>query len=248
MNRFISTISAALFSTCVCFSTLPITSASSNSFADVKGYWAESQINQAVTKGYAEGYPDGTFRPDNSISRAEFIKMLVTSLYKDKVTSGGDNWFAVYVSKAGKEGIHKNSDFTTGDWNTPITRNELARLTVRAASGDNNTDDLEWMYLATKTGLIQGTDDTGTLGMDEPTTRAQSVTIIERVLSVKKGEKLEVDKHAVSRAEVEWHGTNVFTMWPRYFPEKYAEKFNVSKGQWNSPDGIYHEKVLGISS
>ncbi|WP_155702832.1 hypothetical protein [Paenibacillus psychroresistens] len=44
----------------------------------------------------------------------------------------------------------------------------------------------------TRAGLITGMDDTGTLGLDNTTTRGQSVIIIERVFSVKNGTKLEV--------------------------------------------------------
>ncbi|MEI7028425.1 hypothetical protein WBG83_22520, partial [Paenibacillus sp. y28] len=43
--------------------------------------------------------------------------------------------------------------------------------------------------------------------------RAQSVTVIERVLTVKGGGELSVDKTAQSYAEVAWRGSNVETMW-----------------------------------
>ena len=45
-------------------------------FADVKGHQFEAAINQAFGNGRINGYPDGTFRPDDYIQRAEAARML----------------------------------------------------------------------------------------------------------------------------------------------------------------------------
>ena len=51
-----------------------LTTGTINNFSDVPpGYWAYDQINYAVERGWLAGYPDGTFRPDNLITRAEVI-------------------------------------------------------------------------------------------------------------------------------------------------------------------------------
>ncbi len=44
-------------------------------FADVKGHWAQNAIDQAYANGRINGYPDGTFRPNNHITRAEAVKV-----------------------------------------------------------------------------------------------------------------------------------------------------------------------------
>ncbi len=46
-----------------------------NIFPDVEGHWAEKYINSAAAKGWVEGYPDGTFKPDAYITRAEFVTL-----------------------------------------------------------------------------------------------------------------------------------------------------------------------------
>jgi hypothetical protein len=46
------------------------------SFSDIGGHWAEDEILYAVGVGWGVGYPDGTFRPDRPISRAEFITIV----------------------------------------------------------------------------------------------------------------------------------------------------------------------------
>ena len=43
---------------------------------DISGHWAKKEINQFISSGYVNGYEDGTFRPDNSITRAEFVKLV----------------------------------------------------------------------------------------------------------------------------------------------------------------------------
>lgn len=47
-----------------------------NMFSDVEGHWAEKYINSAAAKGWVEGYPDGTFKPDAYITRAEFVTLV----------------------------------------------------------------------------------------------------------------------------------------------------------------------------
>ncbi len=47
-----------------------------NSFTDIKGHWAEGEIYEAAAHGWIKGYEDGTFRPDEFITRAEAITMI----------------------------------------------------------------------------------------------------------------------------------------------------------------------------
>jgi hypothetical protein len=50
--------------------------APASGFEDAVGHWAESYINNAVAKGWITGYPDGTFRPDAQITRAQAATMI----------------------------------------------------------------------------------------------------------------------------------------------------------------------------
>ncbi len=45
-------------------------------FSDVSGHWAEKYIADAVSKGWIAGYEDGTFRPDEYITRAEAMTII----------------------------------------------------------------------------------------------------------------------------------------------------------------------------
>ena len=56
------------------------------SFSDLnKDHWAYMPISEMTEKGILNGYPDGSFKPQGTITRAEFAKVLVLSLdLKDK--------------------------------------------------------------------------------------------------------------------------------------------------------------------
>ncbi|HOK49994.1 MAG TPA: S-layer homology domain-containing protein, partial [Sedimentibacter sp.] len=45
-------------------------------FSDIDGHWAKEWIEKAVNSGFVTGYEDGTFKPDRTITRAEFSTML----------------------------------------------------------------------------------------------------------------------------------------------------------------------------
>lgn len=48
----------------------------SSNFTDLAGHWAKEEIERAVSLGWIMGYADGTFRPDNPITRAEAMTMI----------------------------------------------------------------------------------------------------------------------------------------------------------------------------
>ncbi len=57
------------------------------SLSDITGHWAENHIKAFVSAGYIIGYPEGDFKPDNSITRAEAVTILnrITGVKKQKV-------------------------------------------------------------------------------------------------------------------------------------------------------------------
>lgn len=60
-----------------------------NSFSDIDGHWAIKYINSAAAKGWVKGYPDETFKPDQYITRAEFVTLvnnvLARGVQKDNI-------------------------------------------------------------------------------------------------------------------------------------------------------------------
>ena len=49
--------------------------------SDLEGPWAQKEVEAAVASGWVDGYPDGSFKPEKSITRAEFTKMLLDAIH-----------------------------------------------------------------------------------------------------------------------------------------------------------------------
>ncbi|MEK5395862.1 S-layer homology domain-containing protein [Paenibacillus nitricinens] len=223
-----------LLAVCLVSSSTSAVKADAVQFSDVTAnHWAKSGIDTAVKKGYVVGYPGGLFMPNANVTRAEFIKMIVTATGQSVEETAG-KWYESYVNAAEVAKLYVSSDFANSEleWNKTITRQEMARIAARATGLVTKEDD-KWMYLATKSGLISGLG-AGKLGEKENTTRAQSVATVERVLTVKGGGKLPTDKYAISSAEIAWHKTNIFTVMPEivgYRGEKWS-RYESIEDQW----------------
>lgn len=187
--------------------------------------------------------------PNANVSRAEFIKMIVTATGQTVESTEG-KWYEGYVNAAEQAKLYATSDFTNSEleWNAKITRKEMARIAARATGLETKEDD-KWMYLAAKTGLISGLGS-GKLGEKENTTRAQAVVTVERVLTVKGGGKLPIDKYAVGSAELVWHKTNIFTVMPEIMttgdPVKdlnAADLWKEDRMKITSKDGLYSAEL-----
>ena len=118
-------------------------------FNDVKGHWAEQAIDQAYVSKMVNGDPDGRFRPDDSITRAEFLKMLVSIIceraeaYVPEDMADGTHWASKYYNFA-IQNIYRPLDsdsavdgvipgkMSASDFDKPIGRWEMAYLVSSA--------------------------------------------------------------------------------------------------------------------
>ncbi|MCI3923544.1 S-layer homology domain-containing protein [Paenibacillus sp. TRM 82003] len=116
--------------------------------SDIAGHWAQLSIEQAVGSGIARGYPDGTFRPEASVTRAEFTVMLMQTIQPDHTgttlnfSDAGaiDTWTESAVSWAGEAGIVNGYEDGTFRPQAMITRTELAAM-LAAAIGQTAVSD-----------------------------------------------------------------------------------------------------------
>jgi hypothetical protein len=218
-------------------------------FADMRDHWAKKAVATAIVKKYVDGYGDGSFRPENYVSTAEYIKMVVTATQLPVVgNTDGREWYVPYVKAAVEKGIVREDSISTDSINKPISRLEMSKIAVRATDPTLqqkyvSINDQGAMYTAASKGLIQGLAN-GELAPDGSTTRAQSVTIIERILSLNSGDKLETDKLAISNAELAFKRTNLFSMIP-VFGGKQAEtsSWTPDKLVLETADGLFKGEV-----
>ncbi|WP_244562709.1 S-layer homology domain-containing protein [Paenibacillus uliginis] len=81
---------AAALTVCTMGITTPNAQAATTQFSDVKStHWAASAITKGVSTGYVDGYTNGTFKPDASVTRAEFVKMVVSAMKLETTPASG---------------------------------------------------------------------------------------------------------------------------------------------------------------
>ncbi|SFE74968.1 S-layer homology domain-containing protein [Paenibacillus catalpae] len=115
---------------------------------DVAGHWAEQQVTDWSSKGLINSYPDGSFKPDQDITRAEFTK-LMNSLF-GFTTKGGNSfsdiaagaWYTDQVAIGKHAGFINGYPDGTFKPNAAITRQEAAKIAaglfrLPAVTGDN---------------------------------------------------------------------------------------------------------------
>jgi hypothetical protein len=109
------------------------------SLSDIGAHWAKDQIMEGVKRSIIEGYEDGTFRPDNKVTREEFAAMLVRSMkpaLADGITRFSDDmkirsWAKSSISAAVKAGWLQGYPDGTFRPQVEITRSEVAVILVR---------------------------------------------------------------------------------------------------------------------
>lgn len=129
---------ATMMSVALLLSIVP-TFASAKGFSDVtsdKYYY--SSVQKCADKGYVSGYTDGTFRPNGSITRAEFATIMNKVLGLNEAASNdfsdvqNEKWYTTPVLNCVKAGIisgYGNGKFGIGD---PVTREQTAVILAKA--------------------------------------------------------------------------------------------------------------------
>lgn len=172
-------------------------SATAKDLIDISNHWGVDSIKTFISKGFVNGYEDNTFKPENNITRAEFIK-LVNSVYNLTETKDEDfsdvssnDWFYNDVKKAISAGYIKGYSDKTFKPNEPITREEASVIVAKVANlkstkstnfADNNKISIwasESVNALTERGIIKGYND-NTFKPSNKLTRVESLVMLER--------------------------------------------------------------------
>lgn len=93
--------------------------------------WYYPHMQMLVEKGGINGYEDGTFKPNNIITNAEFVKIIVGLVIKGGITAGNIHWADVYVQKARELGIVEADELPADEYDEPIRRQRMAKFAAR---------------------------------------------------------------------------------------------------------------------
>ena len=185
-------------------------------FEDVPNtHWAYEYISKLSDRGVISGYLDGTYRPNNTITRAEFLKLIVSESYSsvpgmDGIFSvpikEGGKWYDIYVSLASGANPY---DYSGDRAEMPISRVEAAVILDGfckkfgiAPSGDEeilledldefSTVEIDAISNIVHLGLMIGYKD-NTFKPLNAMTRAEVATIIYRYSGLKEAIYEKVD-------------------------------------------------------
>lgn len=95
-------------------------------FADVEGNWAAGYINVSADYKFVNGYPDGNFQPNETVTIAEALTMCLRVLGYSKEIDAKGTWPTNYIAKAQDLKLIKDLDFKS--YNDGATRGNIALL------------------------------------------------------------------------------------------------------------------------
>ncbi|HHV98686.1 MAG TPA: hypothetical protein GXX36_03790 [Clostridiaceae bacterium] len=179
-------------------------------FSDIDSVpWAKEAIETFAAMGVVNGMGDGTFRPHNNVTRAEFTKILMMAfglIDENAVSSFSDvkegAWYYKPIASAEKLGIVKGKGDGTFGVNEEILRQDIAVMLYRTAQYlgidlDGNANEItftdeadisgyakEAVAAMQKAGIIKGIGD-GSFAPKKLATRAEATVMIYRLFMLK---------------------------------------------------------------
>ncbi|MGI6751876.1 MAG: S-layer homology domain-containing protein [Anaerovoracaceae bacterium] len=181
--------------------TVIVPSFAAGKFSDLpKGHWAYKNIMAMSDAGIIKGYADKTFRPETTVTTAEFIKMAVVSSGEDaEIAKAPHHWARNYYYKGLENGWYSKKDIGEGALDQPIARQHMALIASRIINPDEKAvegysellksisdmtakDRYEFeVVTAYGEGVLTGYTD-GTFRPMGTLTRAESAAVIQRLM------------------------------------------------------------------
>lgn len=194
-STFVRRLSAWMMAAVMLLSMVPAMAA----FRDTSGHWAEKTLTEWQDKGLIDGYGDGSFQPDGTMTRAEFAKLVNRTLgfTAESAISFSDvterDWFYAEVARAVAVGYAQGSGGAFRP-NQAVTRAEAAVMLARALDLAANEERANafadaasipaWargsVAAVAESGYMNGYPD-GTFGAGGTITRAEAVVTLDRV-------------------------------------------------------------------
>jgi len=169
-------------------------------FKDTKSHWAGATVHIFVKLGIVNGYEDGSFQPNASITRAEFATIIAKVFDlsamgdKNKLSDVSDHWASASIAALTESGIISGYEDGTFKPNKEISRAEIISIiskiidlkAVNTASAPAFTDidgawNKEQIKQAAVAGIINGAGN-GQFAPNKPSSRAEALTIILHTL------------------------------------------------------------------
>lgn len=182
-------------------------SESKDVFIDISDHWAREIINATASKNIVNGYEDNTFKPNNSITRAEFLTILYNSGLVDKsdidtdisfADVSGNEWYYDYIKWGAANNLIVGYEDNTFRGNNIISRQEMAvviskfielsdiKFDEREAAVFTDADNIapwakKYVDSISAYGIVKG-DNNNCYLPNKDLTRAETVVIINQII------------------------------------------------------------------
>lgn len=228
-------------------------------FSDVTNmHWAYDTIERMVKKGVINGYYDGTFKPNNTVTYAQFIKMAVTAAIGEDlgIEKGGKHWAMNYYNKGLELGYYTELDIASQRLDYEIPRSDMALILsnylgeIEIESGyytrlERSLKDVDYttkhdyhIIKAYSEGLITGYPDR-TFCPEGTLKRSESAVVIERML-----DETCREEPSVSKTEPKAFNTEIYLI-----PEGYDEgkEYELRKTSEFCSDFLDYPTTFGVN-
>ncbi|MCR8842694.1 S-layer homology domain-containing protein [Paenibacillus sp. SC116] len=196
---------------------------------DIMNHWAfdelDNFVNADLLRGYVDEYGDVYVKPNQSISRAEFVSILVRALGLTSDQAGTSftdvqqgKWHYEPIRIASSLGIVNGTSESTFGPNQPVKRGEIAALIVRAFSSTvqftgemKSFTDVPDYYAApsimkaSQVGIVHGATAT-TFKPFANATRAEAVVMLQRALDLQSSDLPE--DSTLTKVIADWSANN----------------------------------------
>ena len=171
--------------------------------SDLAGHWAESNVKYVYDNALMNGYSDGTFKPDASITRAEFSAVMARFLKLDDKASAAEkfgdvkgHWAIGYIGALADKGIVGGVTENSFAPDDNITREQMAAILSRAFDLKETSPEVfadngeisdwarDYVYACRKAGYMNG-DAVNNFSPLDNASRAEVATVIYRLHSAK---------------------------------------------------------------
>ena len=110
-------------------------------FTDIDNHWSKDAVMEMYSYGIVNGYEDSTYRPDNTVTRAEFAKMLYSAVVKEGGIDAAENpfadvqtaWYSIPIISLYNSGVISGTSENSFDPQADLTREQMVTMIVRCA-------------------------------------------------------------------------------------------------------------------
>ena len=218
-------------------------------FADISTHWSKDNVIKAYRVGIIDGYEDGTFVPDGTLSIAAAIKLAacLNSIYKTGTQEFKNSvpWYKEYLDYCVKNKIATDN---YGDYNKNITRAQFAELFANSLPSDalssiNTIEDnavldvpmtmgcATAVYKLYRAGILTGDAGTNAYRPNDSIRRSEVAAILSRMMdkSVRQSLTLKVPTNLTAEQIYAKCSSSVF----------YIEALNASGEVFSQGSGVF---------